>query len=249
MSERWRVRYGRRAVLAGAAAAGAGAMASLAAGTGVAQAASNPVELGETNSTSGTTEVISSSATGLQGQTSTQGASGVAGLDTAGISGSHGVYGRSLNGTGVYGKLGTGAVPPAVSESAGVAGYDATGDVNIGVYGYSGTGYGVYAYSDSGIALQVDGPAEFSAGGSVYLSGQLHYAGAGVATVPKGKKTVIVKDVGLVFTDSMVLATIQQAQSGVYIEAAQPGTGKITITLSQAAKSDLPVAWFVVQPT
>jgi hypothetical protein len=43
------------------------------------------------------------------------------------------------------------------------------------------------------------------------------------------------------------MATIQTPHSGVYIEAAKPGTGEFTITLSKAATADLPVGYFVLQ--
>jgi hypothetical protein len=244
-TKRWPGRYGRRAVLAGAAAAGAGAVASLAGGSGVAQASGKPVELGQTSNTAGTTAVITSSGTGLQGQTTTEKASGVAGIDLGSTGTGHGTYGISVRGTGVYGKLGTESVPPPTS--AAVGGYDASEGGNVGVYGYSATGTGVYATTDAGTALQVDGLATFGAQSAVYIYGPLNYGNCGVATVPKGKKSATTS--GPFYPGAIVLATIQQAESGVYLEAAEPSTGKLTITLSKAAAKDLAVAWFAIQQT
>jgi hypothetical protein len=89
-------------VLAGAAAAGAGAVAGLAGGTGVAQASGKPVELGEVNSANASTTINASKGTGLIGVTNTAKASGVAGIDDGTTDTGHGAYGRSTNGTGVY---------------------------------------------------------------------------------------------------------------------------------------------------
>jgi hypothetical protein len=204
--------YGRRSVLAGAAAASAGAVAGLAGGTGVAQAGSGPVELGQVNHASATTLVIASSGTGLAGQTSTKNASGVAGIDNGSTATGHGTYGRSANGNGVYG----------------------TSTLGNGVYGSSTAGAGVFAATDTGFGLVVLGRAMFS--------------NSGVATVKKGRATVTVTVTApdVVGPNSIILATIQTPQKGVYIEGAVPGSFKITITLNKAATADMRVGWFAL---
>jgi hypothetical protein len=89
----------------------------------------------------------------------------------------------------------------------------------------------VLATSTGGIALKVSGRASFST--------------SGVATVRKGNKTVTVTAPGT--TDSnIVLATIQKPHSGVAIEGAQPGHGKITITLSGKAPAAITIGWLVI---
>jgi hypothetical protein len=77
------------------------------------------------------------------------------------------------------------------------------------------------------------------------VSGSAEFQSSGVATVKKGDKTVTATAFA-VTASNIVLATIQKPQSGVYIEAAEAGTGKVTITLNKAATADLPVGWFVV---
>jgi hypothetical protein len=285
-------RYGRRAVVLGAAAAGAGAVAGLTGGTGVAQAAGSPVELGQLNTSTASTVVSTSGGSGLYGettanaragikgvdnspdggygvygssqlgmgvygtsadsagvygQTSSSGQAGVQGADNSGEQG-YGVYGTSQAGYGVYatsqnvgvygsgapgvwGQIGSGGIAslPAPEFAAGLMGVDVTSAGNTGIWGASINGLGVFAGSKTGTALQVDGPVQFSS--------------SGVSTVDKGSTSVTVKT-SAVTKSTIVLATLQKLESGVYIEAAVPGTGSFTITLNKAAGSDLPVGWF-----
>ena len=131
-------RPSRRHLLIGLVSAGAGAAAGAVAGVQSADAStgnSNDVQLGEVNSCSATTEIETSSGTGLLGTTVTDGESGTAGVDNS-PGGGHGAYGRSENGTGVKGiTLGYG--------QAGVNGVDSSKDGGIGVYGTSTWGTGV----------------------------------------------------------------------------------------------------------
>lgn len=131
-------RPSRRRLLIGVVTAGAGVAASAVAGAQSAAAStgnSKDVQLGEVNSCSATTEIDSSSGTGLKGTTVTDGQSGTAGVDTS-SGGGHGAYGRSENGTGVQGiTLGYG--------QSGVNGVDSSTDGGIGVYGTSTWGTGV----------------------------------------------------------------------------------------------------------
>src|ERR1700691_4498897 len=71
--------YGRRALVLGAAAAGAGAAVGLLGGADPAGAATEYVVLGGSNSTSGTTSVTASDGDGLQGITTQAGQNGVEG--------------------------------------------------------------------------------------------------------------------------------------------------------------------------
>lgn len=275
-------RYGRRAVMLGAAATGAGVAASLVGG-GLAEAApdvSLPVLLGKSNTTGGTTVVTSRSHTGLSGHAavnnqagvsgfntgrgvnsfgvfghsvhgtavngisqhgngvvgnaSTVGFSGVAGIDFSKTKGAQGVYGQSNVGDAVLGVSfgGTGVVGHSRTPGhSGVFGQDAASHGGTGVTGQSDHGTAVFATSAHGVALHVDGKARFK--------------NSGLAFVPPGQKTKMVSVPGM-SASSLVLATIQHPENGVFIEAAQPAAGSFTITLSKNASSSLPVAWFVL---
>jgi hypothetical protein len=94
--------YGRRALILGAA-AGAGAAVGLVAGAEPASAADgNPVLIGESNKAKATTKITTTKGDGLQGSTSQDAQSGVAGTDTS-SGGGYGLQGFSQNGTGVVG--------------------------------------------------------------------------------------------------------------------------------------------------
>jgi hypothetical protein len=270
-------------MMLGAAAAGAGAAASLVGG-GLAEAAPDAatVQLGKANKAGPTTSISSSDGTGIEGRTSkkgnagvtgfddtdkagangygvygrsnygpgllgisehrdgvvgntyTSGYSGVAGLDFAKTNGAHGVYGQSNNGHGVFGISfnATGVVGQGnTSGQSGVAGIDMAKSGGRGVYGQSTHGTAVYAGSETGTALHVAGKATFST--------------SGIAHVPSGSDSVSVSIKG-VTTASIVLATIQDPQGTVSIAGAKPTAGKITITLTNKARSSLPVGYFVI---
>jgi hypothetical protein len=245
-------RAGRRALILGAAAAGAGTAVSLAGGTDPANAANgNPVELGKKNFATATTWVINRHGTALAARTSGLGRSALAGINTtvgrgvggAGVTGSAvdtaGVEGTSGNAAGV---LGSGVIgvsgfspygPGVVGESDREYGVLGQSNSGIGVYGFSGSGPGVVAQSTDSTALQVVGKAEFST--------------SGVATVKKGTKAVTVTFAG-VTTSSIVLATMQELRSGIGVAAAVPGSGSFTITLTRTAAVDTRVGWFVIGP-
>lgn len=285
-------RYGRRALILGATATGAGVAASLGGGR-LAEAAPNsshPVLLGKPNATSGTTNVTSSKGSGIAGHSATAAASGVSGFDTSKGKKGFGVFGHSVNGTAVNGisMHGNGVVGNTFTVgSSGVAGIDfcptkgahgVYGQSNVGdavlgvslggtgVTGYAGTpgesgvagidaapagGHGVFAQSQNGNALYAtssDGIAlrgQSANGLALQVQGKAQFGHSGVTSVPAGEKTTTVTVPSMIASD-FVLATIQQPQSGVFIEGAQPSIGSFTITLSTAATFPLPVAWLVL---
>jgi len=182
-------RYGRRALMLGAAAAGAGITVGLVAGARPADAADGQaVLLGQNgpnaNTAASTTQINTTSGdglqantsgdsgshgvlgtstlgTGVQGQTEGNRQSGVSGIDTS-PSGGHGTYGQSKKGVGAYGEtLGTGGY--------GVYGHDASQDgasgvigdstKGIGVIGVSIDGDGVFGISENGIGVFAFGPS------------------------------------------------------------------------------------------
>ncbi len=222
-------RYGRRALILGAAAAGAGLAADLVA-SGTAEAApdsSKPVLLGKVNLTSGSTVVGSAKANGLEGHAHTKGKSGVAGIDFSKAKGAQGVYGQTNHGNGVFG-IGIGG-------GNGVGGHSNTSGSSaiVGVDSAPSGGTAILGKSKHGIALHADGKVKFP-------------ASSGVITVPGGHRTMTIK-VGGMSPSCKVFATIQQAQSGVHIEGAEPGTESFTLTLSTHPSAPIRVAWFVLE--
>jgi hypothetical protein len=125
-------------------------------------------------------------------------------------------------GTGVVGTSGGGS-------GFGVLGTN-TGS-GVGVRGECAAGLGVLAIG--AVALEVHGPAVFTR--------------SGVLTVAAGKSSATQTGVALT-TSSLVLATMQQDKTGLYVRSAVPNvTGSsFTINLSKAVTASITVAWFVV---
>jgi hypothetical protein len=222
-------RHGRRALILGAAAAGAGLAADLAVG-GTAQAApdaAKPVLLGKQNTTSGATSVGSSNSNGLEGHTRTVGKSGVAGIDFTKTKGAQGVYGQTNHGNGVFG-IGIGG-GNGVGAHSNTSGFSALFAVDSAPSG----GTAILGQSKKGLALHVEGKVKMS-------------TSSGVHTVPAGQRTMQIPVAGM-SASCKVFATIQQAQSGVHIEGAEPGEESFMLTLSTHPSAPLPVAWFVLE--
>ena len=231
----------------GAAAAGAGAAASLAGGS-LAEAApdrGSAVQLGKSNSANATTQVITKGGDGLKGQTSATNHSGIVGFDTSSGTGGHGVYGNSIHGDGVLGisKNKTGVVGQGSSvNQSGVAGIDiSTTTGGHGLFGQSQHGDALYATSSNGVAVR----GQSAHGLALHVEGRAKFAQSGVATVPSGHKTANVSVPGLT-SSNIVLATIQNPQDGLFIEGAAAGSGSFTITLSGSTESNIKVGWLVL---
>jgi len=224
-----RRRYGRRALFMGAAAAGAGLAADMVAG-GSAEAApdvAKPVLLGRQNVTSGATSVGSTNSNGLEGHTHTTGKSGVAGIDFNKTKGSQGVYGQTNHGNGVFG-IGIGG-GNGVGAHSNTSGFNAVFAVDSAPRG----GTAVLAQSKHGLALHAEGKVKMS-------------TASGVITMPGGQRTAAIQVPGM-SASSKVFASIQQAQSGVHIEGAEPGEESFMLTLSKHPSEPLRVAWFVLE--
>ncbi len=143
----------------GAAGAGAGIAATLVAGAEPASASNGaPVQLGDSNSATASTVVTTTVGTGLQGDASTNGQSGVSGIDTS-PNGGHGTYGRSTNGTGAYGLTNGDTI-----GQSGVYGVDASTDGGYGVRASSTWGYGAYAVSAHGTGIYGQTSETFQSG-------------------------------------------------------------------------------------
>lgn len=246
-------RFGRRALMLGAVATGAGVAASIAGG-GIAQAAKSAqaasakqqaVLLGKSNSAHGTTQVITRVGDGLKGQTFAAGHSGVVGFDTSTASSSHGLYGHSVHGLGILGisQHGTGitGLTSTVGQS-GVAGIDqATTSGAHGVFGQSPHGDGVYATSPHGTALR----GQSAHGLALHVQGKAKFSNSGVATVAGGNTSVTVNVPGVTASD-IVLATIQQPQGTMAVAGAHASAGSLTITLTGSAESSVRIGWMVL---
>jgi hypothetical protein len=181
--------------------------------------------------------VLGEGADGVRGRTTTSDGRGVLGISNA--AGGVGVYGdNSGGGTGVYGR-GKAAV---YGEGVGAAGVGVHGSGLNGVEGYTEApgGAGVVATNAIGeTALRVNGKARFTTSGTTLIS-------------PPASSAVVGSDVlGLGFSsETLVLATMQNNLSGVYVRAAVPdtSTNSFTIFLNQAVPpgGTAKVAWFIV---
>jgi hypothetical protein len=259
-------RYGRRALILGAAGAGAGAAAALAGGTtpAGAQPDSGPyVTLGgdaTVNAETRTTTIFNPAGGAFAGNTSANGGhAGVHGNDTS-TAGGYGVAGSSTNGYGVTGSStnGTGVRGTTSADGgSGVAGIDASGlDLSSGVSGTSTIGYGVSGSCPNGVAIygeSTNGYAVYASApggtgllvqGKSVFQGMTEFSNSGVATVKKNDKSVTVKVAG-VRAGSIVLATLQELRAGIAVAAAVPTAGSFTITLTGKVHSDIKVGWFV----
>ncbi len=123
-------RYGRRALMLGAAAAGAGITLSLVGGAKPADASNGgSVLLGKTNTASDSTIVNTTNGNGFQGQTSQTGSSGVYGIDKS-PGGGYGIQGNSTNGTAVSASI-TNSASPAAALAASTNGTGIAVEVTI----------------------------------------------------------------------------------------------------------------------
>jgi hypothetical protein len=139
-----------------------------------------------------------------------------------------GVLAHSGSGIGVSGGSGSGdGVEGLSSTGNGVHGVGGA----IGVLGECPAGTGVAA--SGATALAVQGPAVFSR--------------SGILTVAAGKSPATQTGVALTSL-SLVLATLQQDRTGVYVRSAvpNPAASSFTIHLAKAVTASTNVAWFVV---
>jgi hypothetical protein len=187
-------------------------------------------------SATATTLVVSGPAGGLAAQingASTGTTVGLA-LSVLGSGTANALSAFSNSGTAVSGSSGSGAGVQGSTSGNGanaVAGTDNSATGGTGVYGASTHGIGVRALSTSGTALHV--------------TGKVHFSRAGSTGINKGQQTIAITVPGL-SSSSLVLATLQRAAAGLFLEAAVPTTGKFTVILNKPAPIALRVAWFVI---
>ena len=130
-----------------------------------------------------------------------------------------------------------------VRATGAYIGLNAIGN-EIAVYAVSDYGTGVRALTYDGTAVEASTAVD--AGLALSVSGAVHLSRSGIAVVNAGSRSVTVA--ASVRGTSMLLATLQSRQAGTTIEAAvpEPVSGTFTIWLSRSAKSQLPVAWMVL---
>jgi hypothetical protein len=149
-------------------------------------------------------------------------------------------YTYSAAASGVYGEGKSGGYGVAGRSNAGpFSGTAATLGENtaygIGVWARAAHGVGLFAEAvhPDAIALKADGATQFKRSGILTI-------GAGTATVTK---TGIRIDAG-----TLVLTTLQQNRTGVWIQSAVPNASgdSFTIRLNKVVAGDTKVAWFLV---
>lgn len=128
----------------------------------------------------------------------------------------------NYGGTGIFGQ----------GDGAGGSGVTGFTNQQNGVSGYAYLdGTGVFAKSNTGYGLKVEGKVAFSRSGRVSVA----------------KKTSSVKvDIPGVTTSSKVIATIQTNRKGYYVQAAVAFTGKIRIYLNKTVPAATKVAYFII---
>jgi hypothetical protein len=248
----------RRALLTAAAGAAGAIVASAALPLTAAAHDADDVALGTDNATTAQTTLTNSAAdsTALGGHATgtgvgfgvegtSAGAAGVfawsvaapdAGWFTPSITSHTGVFGSAPAGDGVN-TFGTGVWGD--SPDAGVYGSGAFGVIGNGFVGVEGDAndnagsIGVWAWAPSTaqVALKVTGKVSLSRSGRVAMSTKA--------------VTKLVSLTG-VTTTSKVFAVLSTSESGRWVRAVVPATGKFTIYLNAALTSSAVVSWFVL---
>ena len=157
------------------------------------------------------------------------------GTDTSDASDTFGVVAVG----GSYGVIaeGTNIAVQGTSSSVTGDGVVGTGGVSggIGVKGNSAsaTGTGVVANNTNGDALRVNGRATFSS--------------RGILSIPAGHSSQTKTGVNLT-SASLVLATMQHNESGIWVQSAVPDAAakSFTVHLNKQASNAIKVAWFVL---
>jgi hypothetical protein len=206
------------------------------------------------------------SGTGVHGVTGDPGGYGVHGENTGGGAGA---FATSASGEGLYAQSGStpGTTPGqtrdgvhGVTDSgndAGVFGEHMNGGAAVQGNSLSGNGKGVLGIGAIGVAglpmsggTAILGTTSFDGTGiAVHAAGPAQFDLSGLATIAAGKSTATITQVSL-RSGSLILATLQNKVTGIYVASAVPSVSgqKVTINLNKAVPSGktAKVAWFVV---
>jgi hypothetical protein len=250
----------RRAILAAAAGAAGALVASAAVPLGVAAHDVDDVALGVDNPTTATTSLTNSAEAGTALAGNSTGAAAVDG------STGFGVEGTSTAGAGVYGwsVQASSVVTSADLPYTGVFGFaptGASGFVGAGVWGDSpdtgvfGSGsYGVVGYGGVGVEGDANGLAgsigvrAWAPTTAVYalkVVGKVNFSRSGRVSISSGATYRIVSLAGVTAT-SKVFAVFATSESGRWIRAVVPASGKFTMYFNAALTSSAVASWFVL---
>jgi hypothetical protein len=246
----------RRALLTAAAGAAGAIVASAALPLTVAAHDADDVQLGTDNATTTQTTLTNSGADGTA----------LAGHAT-GTGTGFGVEGTSAGAAGVFAWSVTApdaGFDPAVTKFTGVFGSAPTGVGNTpgtGVWGDS-PDYGVYGTGGVGVFgngfVGVEGDANENAGSigvwawspstaqvALKVTGKVSFSRSGRVAMSTRAVTRSVSLTG-VTTTSKVFAVLATSESGRWVRAVVPASGKFTIYLNAALTSSAVVSWFVL---
>ena len=143
------------------------------------------------------------------------------------------------SGSGVSGQGGN-------NNGAGVVGQG--GGAGIGVWGTGGSGgTGVRGTATAASAAGVLAENTATGGTALQVAGKAVFSRSGLVTVAAGSSTTTVAGVALT-SASLVLATLQQHTTGVYVLAAVPSVSgsSFTVYLSKAVTAATKVAWVII---
>jgi hypothetical protein len=210
-------------------------------GTGLRGSSTSTVPV-DSNAPGNATGVIGTSGaiTNIAGNTGETGVYGFSNTTPA----SNGIWGDSLQGTGVYGTGDTGVYGSGYWGVYGIGRIGVMGDgmtTDTGVYGFAGdtippdppAGVGVQATAGSVLqtALRVTGKVKFSRSGRIAIA-----AGGSSKKVSMPGVT----------TSSYIIATLQTRRTGVYVASVVPATGYFTIYLNKSVSSSTYVGYLVI---
>jgi hypothetical protein len=189
---------------------------------------------GVTNPPPATAPQTQKAPAGVYGEASGADPTGVWGDGGTASSGSTtGVYGEGD--TGVWGYGGWGVFGASDATGTGVYGFSGAtvpaAPAHVGVFGYTDSGYAIYARAATGTALYVDGKARFRRSGRT--------------SVPAGHSLVKVTLAG-VTTSSWIIATPQTNRAGVFVQAVVPASGSFTIYLNKVVSGTTYVGYLVI---
>ena len=215
----------RRSLLAAAAAAGVGAIAASLPSPEVANAAD-----GQTITVGGGFTGTSATHLNITGASALYVVSDVGiALAATSTSGLAAVSGNNTSGMGVSG------------ESLTDAGVQGQSDTGAGVYGSAGAGAGVHGSANTGTGVIADS----TYGTALQVIGRSRFSRSGRKAIAAGHSSVKVPMLG-VTTSSYVVATLQTHRTGVYVAAAVPAAGSLTIYLNRAVTATTYVGFLVI---
>jgi hypothetical protein len=264
----------RRALLTAAAAAGGALVASAALPLTAVAVDPNDVVKAVDNATSATTSITNSGAASTAFAGRATGAADVDGVAGAGLEGTStlgaGLFAWSISAptllpdasvlshTGVYGfspagdefTVGTGVWGD--SDDTGVYGsgfFGVVGNGTVGVVGEipDGVDGGIGVVGDGGGSAGSIGVLAFGdpTGEALHVEGKVHFSRSGRVAMSAGKSSKAVTLVGGT-GGTKVFAVLSTSETGRYVRAVVPATGKFTIYLNTTLATAAVVSWFAL---